>query len=300
MSRDEGHVVVGVDGSPMAWRALEWAADEAVLRGARLLVVHCAARRRGSLTPDAAVWDSRLIDAARARVSRLHPTLSVTGEVMWDRVAKGLLVSARGARLLVVGSHGHSRVAGALLGSTALRVALHAPCPAVVVRPGWARTNPRRIVVGVDGSEHARLALTFAFDEAVRRGYAIQVVYVYPAAMIDERGRAAAAAADADEEQRGYRLLGAELRGVAPAHPEIAVTRSVVAGMPSAIPALLRASSTASLLVVGSHGRGVVTGLMLGSTSLAMVHRAHCPVAVVRAGGIAYGEAARVEISAPR
>ncbi len=47
-------------------------------------------------------------------------------------------------------------------------------------------------------------------------------------------------------------------------------------------PALLAASEAADLVVVGSHGHGWFTGLLLGSTGAAVATHAHCPVLIAR------------------
>jgi nucleotide-binding universal stress UspA family protein len=68
-------------------------------------------------------------------------------------------------------------------------------------------------------------------------------------------------------------------------HPDPAaagVQTAIVYGHPSE--ALIEASKTASLLVVGSRGHGAFTGMLLGSVSIHCVTSASCPVTVVRHG----------------
>jgi nucleotide-binding universal stress UspA family protein len=75
-------------------------------------------------------------------------------------------------------------------------------------------------------------------------------------------------------------VLGEALAGQAVDHPDVKVTEQLVHG--PAANALLDASRTAQLLVVGSRGRGAFRGLLLGSVSRAVLHHTECPVAVVR------------------
>ncbi|GAA0649679.1 hypothetical protein GCM10009535_29580 [Streptomyces thermocarboxydovorans] len=76
------------------------------------------------------------------------------------------------------------------------------------------------------------------------------------------------------------RLLYEALAGRQETYPGVNVKHEVVHG--GTREALIEASRTAQLLVVGARGRGGFTGLLLGSVSQAMLHHAHCPVAVVR------------------
>lgn len=78
-------------------------------------------------------------------------------------------------------------------------------------------------------------------------------------------------------------VMAEALAGRRERYPEVSVEPRVTRG--GTREALIEASSTAQLLVVGARGRGGFAGLLLGSVSQAMVHHAHCPVAVVRRPG---------------
>jgi len=137
-------VVVGVDGSPNAWHALEWAVGEAKLRGATLKIV-CAfedpvtttglgtAFGAGApITVDPALIEGAARDVAEEGARRAGD-VPVEAVARCDRPSDVLVEESKGAALLVVGSRGHSAVGSLLLGSVSNFVVHHASCPIVVV-----------------------------------------------------------------------------------------------------------------------------------------------------------------------
>jgi nucleotide-binding universal stress UspA family protein len=135
-------VVVGVDGSEHGVAALQFAAEEAALRGAHLRVV-CAwevpANAAASVGSFPGLMRSfgdeadGIVQAAIARVRELQPSASCEPRVIEGHPSSVLLDEARGATLLVVGSRGRGEFAGMLLGSVSHQVLHHAPCPVTVV-----------------------------------------------------------------------------------------------------------------------------------------------------------------------
>ena len=134
-----------------------------------------------------------------------------------------------------------------------------------------------RIVVGIDGSPQASAALAWAIDEARLRGLGLHIIHAFPAMVSILGGRAHEYYPQVEEEAK--RAFEEELAN-APSLDGIDVERTLVAGNPSE--QLVEASRGASMLVVGSHGRGSFHGMLVGSVSLHAVHQAHCPVVVVR------------------
>lgn len=132
-------IVVGVDGSEPARRALHWAAQEAQRRGADLQVVHAwhpPIQPLGLVLPavDHASSEANgkaLLDAATSAVGT-RPTI-VEPILIEGLAARSLLEVAAGAALLVVGSRGRGGFAGLLLGSVSSQVLHHARCPLVLV-----------------------------------------------------------------------------------------------------------------------------------------------------------------------
>ena len=155
-----------------------------------------------------------------------------------------------------------------------LRLAAKSHCPVVVV-PSEAH-DTGDVVVGLDGSPLSEDALAFAFHQASRRGAGLKAVWAYDE-MAPSSGLDTSLLADrrADAE----RQLGEALSGWGDKFPDVAVNHVVTEGPP--LQALRAASSTASLVVVGTHGRGFFLRHVLGSVSSALLRVSDCPVAVV-------------------
>lgn len=131
-----GRIVVGVDGSPAARAALEFATVEAQLRGWTLEVVHAAFARHPFLEmyPEMERAEEGVLEAAVTAARHLAPEVDVIASLYEPPAASGLLKASEGADLLVVGSRGLGGVRGALLGSVSTECVHHAPCAVVVVR----------------------------------------------------------------------------------------------------------------------------------------------------------------------
>lgn len=137
-------IVVGVDGSEGGEAALAFAAQEAALRGARLLVV-CAWEIPVMIAPEGAAYPAEsfqafpdnaesIVRAAVARVAELQPSVACEGKAVEGHPAEVLLKEAVQADMIVVGNRGHGGFASLLLGSVTQHVVHHAHCPVVVVR----------------------------------------------------------------------------------------------------------------------------------------------------------------------
>ncbi len=135
-------IVVGIDRSELAQRALGQAVEAARLRGADLAVVHVVPfpfdLSAPVLTPQPTEADLRamggaVIDQALGAVD--VDGLEVERIVTIGHTAHGLCEAARGADLLVVGSRGLGGFRGLLVGSVTHQVVGHAPCPVLVVVP---------------------------------------------------------------------------------------------------------------------------------------------------------------------
>ncbi|MBR8742656.1 universal stress protein [Nocardiopsis sp. MG754419] len=291
-------VVVGVDGSDSSRHALEWSAQQAMLRGLGVSVVAAA---RPLATEGFGVWPTvehpadeaegagarRLLDHAHDWVSRLFPELAVRTRLSFDRPAQALVAEASepGVAAVVVGSRGLSGIAAAFVGSVGIELAARAPVPVIVLPRAHAAAHGvrSRVIVGVDGSEPSRRALEFAFDQAEFADTDLVAVSAWqplvafaaatgpiPPELFDDATAAEAARQALDEELMDLRLV----------RPNVRVHTRVVRAHP--VVALLEEATPADLIVVGSRGRGGFRGLLLGSVSHSVLHGARGPVAILR------------------
>jgi nucleotide-binding universal stress UspA family protein len=190
-----------------------------------------------------------------------------------------LIELSKTARQVVVGSRGLGTVTGLFIGSTAVALAAHAQSPVVVVRGTAVPGGP--VVVGVDGSPTSEAALAFAFEEASLRNTsltAITTVTDFAADSAYAMSRLGIDWGQVEEDER--RLLAERLAGWQEKYPDVVVNRIALRDRPAR--ALMRYGAEAQLLVVGSHGHGGFVGMLIGSTSQALVHHAPCPLAIVR------------------
>ena len=280
-----GSVVVGVDGSPGSDAALDWAVEEAARRRLPLHLVHATnidyLVAAAMLNPaDAPPALDDLVETARDRVRAASPTLHVTAEASTGAAAHDLVVRSEGAECVVVGAHGKSAALG-VLGSVSLQVAMHAHSPVVVVRGTEAGAEGGPVVVGIDGSALSRDALGYAFEQASLRGVPLVVVYAWWIEFVDGVVVTTVGSPQWTAAEQRQRITVAEtMAGWQEKYPDVAVDVRLEHARP--IDAIERASQGACLTVVGARGRGGFRGLMLGSVSHGVLHRAHSPVAVVR------------------
>lgn len=147
-------IVVGLDGSPQADRALHWAVREAELRQAAIAVVHCYVLHAGGVvlhTPDRELAEDRLteiIDRNRGVLDRVRWTSETMGVLGSPSV--GLVDAAEDADLIVVGARGSGGFQRLQLGSTGYRTAAHSTAPVAVIHDEGddSEDGRRPLVVG--------------------------------------------------------------------------------------------------------------------------------------------------------
>jgi nucleotide-binding universal stress UspA family protein len=137
---DQPFIVVGADGSALSVQALRWAADQARLTGARIVVVTgWEAPLTIMVVPtwtegDYAREAEAVLERTVAEALGDAPDVPLELRLIRHRPAQALAEAADGAALLVVGSHGRGELPGMHLGSVATYCVHHAPCPVLVFR----------------------------------------------------------------------------------------------------------------------------------------------------------------------
>ncbi|MFB9238327.1 universal stress protein [Plantactinospora siamensis] len=280
-------VVVGVDGSADARRAIELAAAEAHRRHRSIRVVHAFLWPMLHVDvdpppegpPEAGLrrQADRILQAALAETRAAVDGVPVEGEVVDGQPAAVLCRESRDASLVVVGDRGLGGFGSLLVGSIALQTASYASCPVLVARGAEHPGGP--VVVGVDGSATSQQALAVAAEEAALRGAELRAVHAFRHPRSNGPGDMMPLVYDTEslraEEDRRLAEAVADWQD---RYPEVPVIRRVAHAR--AAPTLIEESARAQLVVVGARGRGGLAGLVLGSTSQAVLHHAHCPTII--------------------
>jgi nucleotide-binding universal stress UspA family protein len=282
-------LVVGVDGSEPSLRAVDWAADEAALRGAPLRLVYASLWERyegaalaGDLgKPSEQVMAEDIVRAAAQRARLRQTDVKISTSVLPEEPEYALVRESREACALVLGTRGRSGLVEMLLGSVSLTVASHADCPVIVLRgshDNQVRAGTHgRVVVGIGARAAASAALRFAVQEAKLRNATLDAVraWRWPAHETTDHPLFAGEPARLHE-QRAAEVLEQALKDV-PA--DVVLRRRTVEGHARHV--LVDASDAADLLVVGSRRDAGHLGLQLGRVAHGVLHHSACPVAVV-------------------
>ncbi|MGV1005745.1 MAG: universal stress protein [Candidatus Nanopelagicales bacterium] len=285
-------ILVAYDASEDARAALEWAIAEAKLLGEELDLIFVEHEMPAM---DSAMATLSWSPAVARQLA--HPGEAITADGVERAAAAGVAATATiasgtpagvlaaasaQARMLVMGSRGVNSLEGTILGSTSQHVAAHAHCPVVVVLPGQAGAgSAARVVVGVDGSSESMETLDWAAQFASRHARPLHVMYAYELPIYPEVvPYVPPAEVIAEVMQAADESVASEVAGLTSKYPDLQVSTQAV--QERAAWALSEASKSAFLVVVGSHGRGGFTGMLLGSTSHSLLHHSKCSVAVIR------------------
>lgn len=283
-------IAVGVStGGSATMRAVRWAAERASARSLTLRLVHVvdeseglgAEPTGGDLLRAAEDRARGCLDEASFAAAGVDPALEVVTTLERGSPVEVFERISDGAAMLVVGSdwHGGKRASRRRVHSLRIAAASHAP---VAVIPDLDLSGRSGVVVGVDGSHISDNALAFAAEEADRMGEPLIAVHSWDVvAMVGgEYGYGAPVIATDDLARAESEILDAALAPVVTDHPGLELRRVVVAGDP--VHDLSDAAAGATLLVVGSHGRGAIARFLLGSVSQGVLANLEAPTVVIR------------------
>lgn len=282
-------VVVGVDGSFTAIRTARWAAAVAETFAAPLLIAHARPPIGEGVSfaggPAAELSAQResseaILGAAEHAVRGSFRDLPITTAQL-DGFADEVLVElSRRARLIVLGSDAVTVGTAILVGSTIISVATHSICPVIAWRGEEAAPTRLPIVLGVDHDHDSRVAVTAAFEFAHRFGLGILAVHAWSTRQSPGDVTLPFMVDSNQMEKAARKHLSDVLSPWVEIYPGVTVSQIVEPNKPSR--ALLRRSEDAQMIVVGSRGRGLLAGAMLGSTGLSLLHHSAVPVMICR------------------
>ena len=244
-------IVVGIDGSPGASRALDWALSWAGSTGAPVRVIAAEA-----VPPGRTADSPGLGGTARAVIETESTRLREAGvdgsgvrletEALVAHPVSALITESQQAGAVVVGTRGSGAYQGNVIGSIAGAVAASSHCPTVVIPPGAPdhHDDEGPIVVGFDGSEASLGAARLAVSAAAAEGREVVLVQ----AEIGETS---------PDEPLDH--IAETLRAE---HPDVTIELRATAE--DAAEALTTASDDAAFVVVSSHGHRGVPGFLLG------------------------------------
>lgn len=283
-------IVVAVDGSPASDAAVSWAARDAAMRKVPLTVVHAVVTPTATWPPVAypQALAVRLEDEGKRAImdamklaEQVMPAdakVAIGRELVFSAPVPALIGMSDEAEMIVMGTAGRGLLARGVLGSVSSTVVRQANCPvAVMHEDGLPDTLDAPVLVGIDGSEASELATAVAFEEASFRG--VELVALHAWSDVAVTGELP----DVDwssVEASAQRSLAESLAGWQERYPDVTVHREVVRDRPAR--QLAEKAASAQLLIVGSHGRGGLTGMLLGSVSNAVLHHVRIPVIVAR------------------
>jgi nucleotide-binding universal stress UspA family protein len=280
-------IVVGIDDSPAARTAVQWAARDAELRNVPLTLVH-------AVSPEVSTWlrtpvpagvmrwqqehGRRLVDEAlkvvQAASQRGGPA-GIHTEILSSGAVSTLIDLSKDAEMLVTGAQGSGRWPGRLLGSVSSALLRHAHCPVAIVHED-AGAGQGPVLLGVDGSPASEFATAIAFDEASRRNVGLAALHAWSDLDVSEWPGVDWPATQSMAEE----VLAERLAGWQEQYPDVGVSRTVVQAQPAR--QLVQQSAGAQLVVVGSRGRGGFAGMLVGSVGEAVAQMAQAPVIVAR------------------
>lgn len=290
MARYDKAILVGVDGSDAAYKAVWWAANYAHHAGLTLHIVsaytlpsYSAVSFDNTFTvsgDDAASRQDAQEILGRAKAIATKQGVEATTLIVTGEPSAVFIELSRNYNLVVIGNRGKGGLAERLLGTTSSSLPAYAYCPIVVVpytddagNKVHLHNQITHVVVNSDESKWGLKALDIAAEFAHSWGAQLKVISAVPAlSNLDESEMASVLESYADD-------LHTRLAPLRVQYPNLAIDEQVAVG--TSVHALEATLPDTDIVVVGSRGRGGLTGLLFGSVSQALLQHSDKPVYVV-------------------
>ncbi|GAA1974019.1 universal stress protein [Microbacterium pumilum] len=263
------HIVLGFDGTEPSLVALDWVAERAARGACRIEIVTI-----GDHVPDMVIRD------AEQRITDRAADADVIWRRLSGRMPDSLLRAAEDADLLVIGARRRRPVRSALTGWLPVRTVSRSHVPTVVVPNEWT-VNDGPVVVGVDDDHSSSAAVPFAAIEAEASGGSLSLLHAWQMPIPTTEGAGALLASPTHVKDAHREVLDRAGEAIADEHPALTLEKSLVQDSPSS--ALVARSARSSLIVLGTHQRGLLESAILGSVCQDVLASSLSPVCVVPA-----------------
>jgi nucleotide-binding universal stress UspA family protein len=291
-------ILCPTDFSESAARALRLAVGLARWWGARVTVLHVVAPSLSTTAglPSLAPFDEAALraqaeeDLATFVAPVLHEPVTVEKKLRLGDPAREIQAVAKGAGLLVMGTHGRSGFEHLMLGSVTETLLRRAPCPVITVsgapRPTTRRTLFKRVLCAADLGEGSEEVIAFAL--AMAEESEAEVILLHVIEGLPDAGTTARVGLPVPDSERlqvdlrSFALdrlretVPDEVRALCPIREEVAE------GGPAREILRVATEGQADLIVMGAHSRGPLGRAFFGSTSNQVVRESRCPVLTVR------------------
>ena len=257
-------VVIGLTDEETARAGVLWAMHRARSRPANIRLI--AELDDGGSNPGEA---KAVLASASQRISDALPETQVEFKLADRSLLHELLEQSETADLLVLGSHPDPIMRDGSTPSLPVSLGARSRCPVVVVPDDW-QEHAGAIVVGLEAEGKADAALAYAAREAAAEGVPLRIVHTW------EPWNTLSTRAQQVEHEQATQAAAAQVRAE---HPSLAVTAEVVEAM--AHEGIISHSRDAQLIVLGTHGLGRETGVVLGSIHQEVMIRGAVPLCIV-------------------
>jgi len=269
-------ITVGVDAEEASAIAVDWA-----IRQARRTPVALTLLTAIDMLLDVATDAGQHLEREAERVRAEAPGTEVATAVVEGSIHQTLRTYSERSDLLVIGSHRSRHWRSVLSGNLPARVASTAGCPVVVVPDDW-QAREGRVLVGLDDDTSSDDALDWAAATAEASGCELEILHGWMRPDPPTDPVSLYLSAPPELKQAHRETLSAAAERIRADHPKLRVRETLFDGPPAS--GLSIEARAAELVVIGSHRRGPLVGIVLGSVARELLRFADAPVCVVPTG----------------